>query len=219
MIWARVQAHPSRKDLLPDLLARLKPLPVEVMTHESIPPDPWAGYRACLKNIPDCSHLLIVQDDAQPCDNFVPALCKVAERNTDVPVCLFLGGLPSSTARTAGHAMTKDRRYVPLLNSTFVPLVAVLWPRQKAVEFLAWSRSAKTTRADDGNAGKWMRRTKQPFLCTVPSLVEHNDYVPSVKGGREHKPGGRSGGTRRTWPWMGCITTGDSSVFPSVLLA
>ena len=66
VIWARVQAHPSRRDLLPDLLARLKPLPVEVMFHESVPPDPWAGYRACLKNIPDCTHLLIVQDDAQP---------------------------------------------------------------------------------------------------------------------------------------------------------
>ena len=48
------------------------------------------------------------------------------------------------------------------------------------------------TRADDGNAGRFMRTTKQPFLVTVPSLVQHNDYVPSVKGGREHKPG--SGG-------------------------
>ena len=34
-----------------------------------------------------------------------------------------------------------------------------------------------------------MRRTRQPFMVTVPSLVEHNDFTPSVKGGRQHLPG------------------------------
>ena len=139
------------------------------MFHESVPPDPWAGYRSCLKNIPDCTHLLIVQDDAQPCENFVPALELVAERHPDVPVCLYLGGAPASTAGLARRALMKQRRYVPLLNTSFVPLVAVLWPRRKAQAFLVWSQSAKTTRADDGNAAKWMRRTKQPIVCTVPS--------------------------------------------------
>ncbi len=88
--------------------------------------------------------------------------------------------------------MLKERRYTPLLNTTFVPLVAVLWPKTVAEEFLDWAHSGKTTRADDGNAARFMRRTKQPFLCTVPSLVEHNDFVPSVKGGREHRPGAES---------------------------
>lgn len=188
-IWVRVQAHPSRRDLLPHLLERLEPLPVEIRVHESIPPDPWAGYRECLKNLPDCSHILIIQDDALPCAHFPVALRQVAERHPSTPVCLFLGGAPSSTAAQARRAWNKNRRYTPLLNTNFVPLVAVLWPRDKAEAFLEWSRTAKTTRADDGNAGKWMSRTKQPFLCTVPSLVEHNDFVPSVKGGRVHKPG------------------------------
>ena len=134
------------------------------MTHESVPPDPWAGYRACLKNIPECSHLLIVQDDAQPCLNFPAALERVAERWPDTPVCLFLGGAPASTAGLAKRALLKQRRYVPLLNTTFVPLVAVLWPKEKAESFLYWSRSAKTTRANDGNAAKWMRRSKQPIV-------------------------------------------------------
>jgi hypothetical protein len=78
--------------------------------------------------------------------------------------------------------------YVPLGNTSFVPLVSVLWPRRKAEEFLYWARSQKLTRADDGNASKWMRRTKQPFLVTVPSLVQHDDGQPSVKGGRDHRP-------------------------------
>jgi hypothetical protein len=84
--------------------------------------------------------------------------------------------------------MIKDRRYTPLLNSSFVPLVSVLWPRDVAEAFLEWSRSHKTTRADDGNAAKFMRQTKTPFLVSVPSLVEHDDSQPSVKGGRTHVP-------------------------------
>jgi hypothetical protein len=187
-IWIRIQSHPSRRDLLPDLLERLEPLPVEIRVHESIPPDPWAGYRQCLKDIPECSHLLILQDDALPCTNFPEALRQVAERHPDVPVCLFLGGAPSSTAAQARRAMVKGRRYTPLLNSSFVPLVCTLWPKRCAEAFLDWSRSSKTTRADDGNAARFMKATKTPFLVSVPSLVEHDDGQPSVKGGRTHTP-------------------------------
>ena len=68
-----------------------------------------------------------------------------------------------------------------------MPLVAVLWPREKAQEFLLWGQHNKTTRADDGNAGRWAKRTKQQVLVTVPSLVQHDPEVPSVKG--THNPG------------------------------
>jgi hypothetical protein len=182
VIWVRVQAHPSRKDLLPDLVDRLRPLPVEIRQHSSIPPDPWSGYVECLKNLPDCSHILIIQDDAIPCEHFPEALMQVADRHPSTPVCLYLGASPASTAAQARRAMMKERRYTPLLNTTFVPLVAVLWPKRVAEDFLDWSRHAKTTRADDGNAARWMKRAKQPFLVTVPSLVQHNESVPSVKG-------------------------------------
>ena len=184
IIWARVQAHPSRNGLLPALLEKLHPLPVEVCVHESTPPDPWAGYKQCLKDIPDCSHLLIIQDDALPCVHFPVALEQVAERHPRVPVCLYLGGAPASTAAQARRAMLKGRRYTPLLNTSFVPLVAVLWPKACAEAFLKWGRSARTTRADDGNAARWMKRAKQPFMVTVPSLVQHDATTPSVKGSR-----------------------------------
>jgi hypothetical protein len=38
-----------------------------------------------------------------------------------------------------------------------------------------------------------MRYTRQQIMVSVPSLVEHNDFVPSVKGGasrpRTQRPG------------------------------
>jgi hypothetical protein len=190
-LLSRVQAHPSRKHLLPDLLAALEPLYVEVSTHESVPPDPWAGYRQALSNLPDCSHVLVIQDDALPVPNFAQAVEQIAERQPDTPVCLFMGAYPASTAAAIRRAKMRDR-YQPLLPSSFVPLVACLWPRPVAERFLHWGRGRKLSRADDGNASKWMRATRQPFLVAVPSIVEHNDFVPSVKGGREHVPGAES---------------------------
>lgn len=86
----------------------------------------------------------------------------------------------------AKRAVLKGGRYVPLHVSSFVPLVAVLWPVEKAQEFLEWTDTHKTSRADDGNAAKWARATKQEIRVCVPSLVEHNDFTPTVKGGREY---------------------------------
>lgn len=188
MILCRVQHHPSRSGLIPPLLKALEPLYVEVKQHSSIPPDPWGGYKECLRNLPDCSHTLIIQDDAQPVPNFAAAVRKIAERHPTTPVCLFIGAAPASTATQIRRSYGKGRLYQPLLNTTFVPLVTVLWPTPIAAAFLEWSRSNKTTRADDGNAARFMRKTKTPFLVTIPSLVQHNDGVPSVKGGREHRP-------------------------------
>ena len=184
MILARVQHHPSREDLLPDLIDSLSPLRVQVFAHSSDPPNPWENYRACLSDLPSAyQHILIIQDDALPCPNFAEALELVAARHLSTPVCLFLGAAPASTAQMARRAWLKGRRYTPLLNTSFVPLVAVLWPRAKAKEFLEWSETArKITRADDNNAARWMRKAKQPVMVTVPSLVQHNEDVPSVKG-------------------------------------
>lgn len=188
MIHCRVQAHPSRALLHQRLRTLLDPLPVEVMLHSSDPPDPWSNYKRCLEYGGEASHLLILQDDAIPTTGFVPAIQSIADRWPDTPVCLFMGALPSSTAVHIRRAKP-DVRYVPLTVGSFMPLVAVLWPVRKAREFLEWSLTARPiTRADDGNAGKWVRRTKQQVMVAVPSIVQHDDEAPSVKGGRDHKP-------------------------------
>jgi hypothetical protein len=185
VIHARVQAHPSRAHLLPRLLHHLYPYDPEVVEHHSDPPDPWAGYLRCLTDIPECSHLLIVQDDAIPVPGFAEALPGIAASNPDQPVCLWMSAIPASTAARARR--TKGR-YVPLGPANFVPLVAVLWPRVKAQEFARWAQTASgLTRADDGNVARWVRQMpreqKPEFMVCVPSIVEHDDFTPTVKGG------------------------------------
>jgi len=193
VIHCRVQHHPSRASLIPGLLERLSPLTVEVVPHASVPPNPWLGYRQCLQNIPDCGHLLIIQDDAVPCLNFAAAVEQVAASNPDAPVSLWLSYHPAGTAGRARQAMIRNKRYVWFGYTKYVYLVAMLWPRRLACDFLEWSATDRDTlrhRADDGVVAKWARETRQEIRVTVPSLVEHPDVVPSVKGGSQKAAAG-----------------------------
>ena len=111
-ITARVQHHPARAVFLPRLLEALAPLPTEVI----IDPEPyelaspWRTYLACLADPPDCSHLLIVQDDAVPCRGFTAAVEQVALANPDTPVCLFI----SREARNSRIALMSPSRAIGL---------------------------------------------------------------------------------------------------------
>jgi hypothetical protein len=188
VIHTRIQAHPSRAHLRQRLQDALRPLEAEVFAHQSEPPDPWENYRRCLDYQGDASHLLICQDDVIPAPGFADAVERIALRHPDTPTCLFLGAFPASTATRVRRAKPEER-YVTLGPSSFMPLVCVLWPTRVARSFLDWSVTARNmTRADDGNAAKWMRHTKQQIQVAVPSIVQHDDGVPSVKGGRDHVP-------------------------------
>lgn len=113
-----------------------------------------------------------------PVEGFADVLPQIAQ---DRPVCLWMSAIP---ANAAGRARRAKGRYIPLGPAPFVPLVAVLWPRETAVAFRDWSETAPhMTRADDGNVARWMKQTRQEFLVCVPSIVEHDDWTPTVKGG------------------------------------
>jgi hypothetical protein len=189
VIACRVQGHPTRGDLHARLLPHLEAFQPELLLHSSMPPDPWAGYKRCLMDIPDgAGHLLVVQDDAMPQPGFAEAVPRIAARWPDAPVCLFLGAFPASTAAQARRAKP-DVRYVPLGPTSFMPLVCVLWPAQAARSFLSWSdRAHGITKADDGNAARWAKATRTQVMVAVPSLVQHDDDAPSVKGGRISVP-------------------------------
>jgi hypothetical protein len=165
-------------------------MPVEIVETDFDPPNPWYGYLRCLDAPPDCTHLLIVQDDTITCTNLAPALERVAAVEGDVPVCLYLGGIPMRTRGEALRAGKAGKRFVDVHPGDFMPIVAVLWPIEKAREFHAWGtdpnrlrqRNGKVfeERSDDAMGGRWMRQTRQRVVATIPSLVEHPDDVIST---------------------------------------
>lgn len=192
MIACRIQHHPSRTELLPPLIEGLTPLLVEVSSHASDPPSPWAGYKQALSSLPDCSHVLVLQDDVTVCHNFPLAVKQIAEANPETPVVLFLANLPKRVATYALRALARGEHYARtgLRINEFMPVVAVLWPTHKAGEFLEWAETAKLPgyprepRSDDACAGRWAALTKQPIAFTIPSLVQHLDETPSLIGRR-----------------------------------
>jgi hypothetical protein len=134
---------------------------------------------------PDCDHLLIIQDDGVPMTGMADVLGEVAR---DVPVCLFLARFPRDTKPRVEQAMKMGRRYIRLSQRSFMPVVAVLWPMPKLVEFREWVKDnphlpgQREPRSDDAVAGRWKMITRQEVLVTVPSLVDHPDMEPSTIG-------------------------------------
>jgi hypothetical protein len=123
------------------------------------------------------------------------AIQRIAERNPRNVVCLYIGGIPMHTRRFLLAAGKAGERYCQVHRSDWMPVVAVLWPREKAEHFRDWmdrhmhrGPRARPQRSDDEWAGRWMRSTRQDVYATIPSLFEHPDDVPSTIG---RKPGGR----------------------------
>ena len=188
MIVARIQAHPSRSELLAPLLERLAPLATEVIVDDAPHlKSPWRNYRRCLEApLPDgTTHLLVIQDDATPCRNFAAALPLVARED---PVVLWLGGQPRRTARRALTAVGRGEHWIDLHpgSAEWLPTVAVLWPALLLLEPGTWvdehprHAGRQPHRADDGVLGAWAGFSRRRVLITVPSLVEHDDCTVSL---------------------------------------
>lgn len=184
------------------MLAHALGVPTTISLHASEPPNPWEGYKRCLADLPDRGHLLIVQDDVRVSRGFAEALEKVAG---EVPTALFLARLPVRISRMALRATKRGERYVTarLAINEFCPVVAVLWPVEKALQFRTWTEENPhklghpRPRSDDGVLGRWSALTRQDIRFTVPSLVEHPDQEPSLIGRKAHW--GRDKGRVAQW--------------------
>lgn len=150
---------------------------------------PWSGYRKCLTDPPDCTHLLIVQDDAVACTNIAAGLLEVARVEPNFPICLFLPMITMRTKRQALLDARDGKRFTEIFKGDFMPVVAMLWPIGKSQEFLEWSsshlqgvsrRGLDLDQSDDAMGCRWMKSTRNRVLATIPCLFQHYDDVPST---------------------------------------
>lgn len=189
MIRYGVVHHPSRAHLL-ERLAALSPV---VFTD----PDPdgqplaWRTYRHALASFPDdASHLVLLQDDAIPVPGFAAACVRAINARPDDPIVLFVSGQARRNGSLLLDACSRDEPFFTLSQQDWIPVVAVIWPRDVAARFLAWADlrfpQGGKRRADDAIVGSWSRDGRQRFLGTVPSLVEHPDDEPSLVGARSN---------------------------------
>ena len=163
------------------------------------------GYMKCLELLPELGHVCVLQDDTIPCINFVPALELIAAANPDTPVSLFLSKTPRRTYNLSLLRSGKSR-YVTVHQQDLVHVVALLWPVHKAQEFVDWInenpkriRGDQLSTSDDANVSRWMQLTKQQIRCTVPSIVQHPDDVPSIVNQTKVRGGADAGRTAAHW--------------------
>ena len=199
-IAARIQHHASRAALIPDLLAALADFDdVQVVMDAGESLDTWRAHRACLEAMPDdVSHLLVLQDDALPCQQIAVRLLADIQQKHDDLLCLFAPGFGFIRRRML-DAQQRGERFVLLPQTAFVPLVAVVYPRAVVERLLAWSdgegwpaASSRILRgSDDGIVASFCRSARIHAWATVPCLVEHGDGVsiarPSHRGGLHRK--------------------------------
>lgn len=198
-----VQSVPSRRELRERVLANIPPA-VVIEDDGPAPPSPWRGYRLCLQAVPAAAtHAVILQDDTIVCRNFPLAVERIIEARPDDVICLFVSGYRTKTLRQYMQSVRSRLRYSQIWFQDFLPVVAVLWPKPKLDEFLAWEDGRKIVglaqpyRSDDAVVGAWMKFTHQRILATVPSLVEHPDDTLSVKWNAESKVPSGTGNKRR----------------------
>lgn len=203
-VLIRVQHRPGRESVQRLLLQ----LPAaEVIEDGDDPPNPWRGYLRCLTDLPAEGHVAVLQDDTVACRNLAPALELIAAAHPATPVSLFLSknGKVKRTYNLAGLRHGKSR-YVQVHPADLVHAVAVLWPVGKAREFVDWIaenpkriRAGQISTSDDAHMTRWMQLTGQTFLCTIPSIVDHPDDVPSIVNQGREKDGKDTGRCAAYW--------------------
>ena len=136
--------------------------------------------RATLVANPEATHVLLMEDDAQPTKGFRRHATNAIEVKPDVPIG-FCSVLPYEyPPGGAWVAYAKKWRCG----------VAVCYPRQLLIDFLAWhdSEAVKEVQpihyvAPDALMGHYLLNVlKQPMWVTVPQLVEHGGAGQSTLG-------------------------------------
>jgi hypothetical protein len=125
----------------------------------------------------DASHVLILQDDALPCDSLCDNLSRIVEVLPNAVVSLF------SMRKSIGAAFDAGQRWVRSTDGLYTQ--AYLMPRDWAVDALAWCD--RMIRPDYGWDDRrlvayfaWERN--EPIWGTCPSLVQHGCPSDSLLG-------------------------------------
>jgi hypothetical protein len=146
----------------------------------------------------------VIQDDTLVCRNFLPALERIAEANPTTPVSLFFSTAAQRNYR-ASLKLRNRSRYISNHSQDVVHVVGILWPHQRAREFLTWVDEnperlhlGRVVISDDATVTRWMK-FGNPIRCTVPNLVEHPDDVPSIVNVSRVKNGEDSGRVAAWW--------------------
>jgi len=173
-------AVPERRARVEKLLATLKLDGARVtwdVDHEGHVPSWWRAMSLACQ--PPATHALILEDDAEPCEDFLAAVEKIVTKYPERVVSFF----------TVNRTLLPDTQQLTLVAHNGFSDVAVVYP-------VAWLESLKkdfVLREQELRDGKWQAgygadelrmklRPTQKIWATHPSLVQHGSPNQSTLG-------------------------------------
>lgn len=137
-----------------------------------------------------------------PCRDFAAAVHAAAASQSDHVLALFHGGQPRENMHILAAALHAGKAWARIGTLRWVPAVALVWPRDAIRPVLDWVEEQNYPvqfRADDEIIGRALRATGvREVLAAVPSIVQHDDVVPSLLGQRA-KAGADTGRVAAHW--------------------
>lgn len=184
-ISAAVMTHPERMGRAVLLRERCGDLGPRIV----VDPDPggcpsaWRTARAAWRSVhPEATHHLVIQDDAQLADGFVPALAAAVQARPLDALALF-AEWGSRTAGAVRLAAAMGAAWAECADD-YIPCVAIVLPFAEAVAFDAYAeKHSSEVDPDDVVLLRFLAERSVRALTPVEGLVDH-DQCESLVGNK-----------------------------------
>lgn len=167
-----VMAHPSRAEMVEDLLARLD-APATVVWDE-IQDRHDTGVRSLEAFDPNCSHHMVIQDDALSCRDLVAGATEALKWvPAGHPLSAYVGRVKPFAREVSAIVGKADAgvSWIRMAGIYWGPCIVV--PTEGLLELCEWFRGAASIQNYDRRTSRWFEARGRECWYTWPSLVDH----------------------------------------------
>ncbi len=191
-ISVAIAAHPSRADMVQQLQNKLQCPPGHLSIVWDEKDNIWDTHRRAwgqaninIAQDADITHHLVLQDDAVPCLNLLPALENALEYVSDKPVSLYFGNATShpKIVRTVATAQREGATWIKTSGTWWG--VGIMLPVNMISDMLLFCENRRETY--DRRLAIWCEHNGHEVYHPWPSLVDHADTSSLLYPGR--RPG------------------------------
>lgn len=168
-----VMAHPKRAEMVEDLLKRLD-APATVVW-DKINDRHDTGVRSLEAFDPNCTHHMVIQDDALPCRDLVAGVTEALKWvPVGHPLSMYVG-----TLRPRSDQVAREVRKATKMGASFLRMEKIHWgpciavPTAALPELCEWYRRTEHVRGYDKRTSRWFEGQQRECWYTWPCLVNH----------------------------------------------
>lgn len=155
----------SRMEMITKLQEKLS-IPSENIILDKVQSGPLSSVITALKNGKDEDYVLLIQDDAWPCDNFYDICDKIFNTHPDAIVGLFPFDLDRKNLDNINK--TSPYYYVEVLSA-----VGIIFPTKYIDQFLVFCETDGIPKKDDTTIFNFCKKYNIPVYQTLPAVVQH----------------------------------------------